>query len=634
MEYDIQILHSYLRMSTPEQRLGRSERRQVDKMCEWTLERGAAFDDTYQDFGVSAFYGSHRRHGALGRFLDAVRTGQLSPKGRALGIESFDRLTREHSWDADTLLHEIIDSGITVVIESLGFLILTRERMLREPHLQHLLISEMTRARAESERKQEMSLDNRAAERREARMTKRPVTARCPPWLSLPRQEGTKAERVQQRANREWIVNCERKRVVILIFEMVAAGFSASDIANHLNATDVATFTGTPCWRRHQVQWILANEAVLGVYVPGHYVEDRNRRKGRRRVCDTEGVEGYYPAIISEDLWRRARRVVEGHSQSGRGRKGIALTNLVSGLGYCEVCGSKLHYGNGYLRCSLSIQRQACTNNIGFPYARLEALLMALGDLSGSVANLMPQTTQPNTAKQIVAELEAEIARKSEAMVQMVRDYASKAGAQAKAAMVVQDELNANIARLKQRLVEARDQLSRSGPDERKGFLARFKAARALLDSDNPQEQRDSRIRLSQEFHRLIEGIVLHPAKQRSPNRFVTVHLKPDADGLRCTYAFSPQTVVGIHGQLPDGRTALIGPSVLRQMPSIMRFSDDDDGLSKAELIARSVAGVLKVNITYDGSGNHQVIAAEQDPGPLAKFAASWGRIAWPGEQP
>jgi hypothetical protein len=43
------------------------------------------------------------------------------------------------------------------------------------------------------------------------------------------------------------------------------------------------------------------------------------------------------------------------------------------------------------------------------------------------------------------------------------------------------------------------------------------------------KEQRDSRIRLSQEFHRLIAGIVLHPAKQRSAGRYVTVHLKADA---------------------------------------------------------------------------------------------------------
>jgi DNA invertase Pin-like site-specific DNA recombinase len=610
-EPDIHILHSYLRFSTPEQALGHSERRQVDRLREWTLARGAVFDDSYRDPGVSGFHGGHRRHGGLGRFLEAVRTGRLDPKGRALGIESFDRLTREYAWDADTLLHEILDSGITVVVVSLGFLVLWRERMLREPSLQHLLIAEMTRSRLESGRKQEMSLDNRAAERREARTMKRPATARCPPWLSLPRQEGTKAQRVYQRAVREWTVIADRARIVVLIFEMAASGFSASDIANHLNANHIATFTGKALWRRHQVQWILANKAVIGVYEPGHYVEDPDRPRGRRRVKDTDGaIEAYYPAIVTEDLWRRARRVVEGHSISGRGRKGTTLTNLVSGLGVCQLCGSKLHYANGYLRCSLSLER-GCTNNIGFPYWRLEPFLMALDDLSESVANLFPQAPQTDTAKEIVAELEAEIARKNEAMVQMVRSFAGKTGAQAEAAMTVMDELNADIARLKQRLAEARDQLSRNGPDERTGFLARFRAAKGLLCSDDPQELHDSRIRLSQEFHRLIECIILHPAKQRSADRYVTVHLKPDADGIRTSYALSPQTLVGIHQGLPDSRTVFIGPSLLHQIPSNIRVPKDADDLSKAGLVRQSLVSRPSFEIRHDGLGNYQSVTAE-----------------------
>src|SRR5438477_564224 len=317
----IKILHSYLRMSTLEQQLGLSEARQVNRMREWTLTIPAVFDESYKDIGLSGFTGSHRSHGALGRFLDAVKSGDLPLKGRALGIESFDRLTREHSWDADTLINE-------------------------------------------------------------------------------------------------------RKKVVVLIFKMAADGFSATEIANHLNATSTRTFTGTPEWRRNQVQWILANKAVLGVYVPGHYVEDKTRKRGRRRVKGTDGeIEGYYPRIISEDLWKRARKVIDAHQQSGRGRKGAALTNLVSGLVYCKTCGAKAHYANGYLRCSMSLQR-ACENTTGFPYAALEANLMKLGDFAEFVTDLFEQKPRPNTTRELVANLEAEIARKNAALDQMVRDYA------------------------------------------------------------------------------------------------------------------------------------------------------------------------------------------------------------------
>src|SRR5438552_10730691 len=77
----IKILHSYLRMSTLEQQLGLSEARQVNRMREWTLTIPAVFDESYKDIGLSGFTGSHRSHGALGRFLDAVKSGDLPPQG-------------------------------------------------------------------------------------------------------------------------------------------------------------------------------------------------------------------------------------------------------------------------------------------------------------------------------------------------------------------------------------------------------------------------------------------------------------------------------------------------------------------------------------------------------------------------
>jgi hypothetical protein len=275
--------------------------------------------------------------------------------------------------------------------------------------------------------------------------------------------------------------------------------------------------------------------------------------------------------------------VVDGHYHAGRGRKGREVTNFVSGLGYCQMCGSKLHYGNGYLRCSLSIQRGACKNNIGFAYTRLESMLLSLGDLMEAVVNLLPRNRRANTREEIAANLEAEIARKREALVQMVRDYVGKIGMQAEAAMTVQDELNSEIAILTTRLADAREQITVAPYAEKKNFLTRFWAARDLLDSENDRERHDARIRLREELRRIIQGIILHPGKQRDPNRFVTVHLKPDVDGNRITYTFSPETLVGIHAALPDGRTALVGPSVLAQIaagnPKItIRIADDGPG--------------------------------------------------------
>ena len=56
--------------------------------------------------------------------------------------------------------------------------------------LDNLRAAGLMHSRAEAERKQGMSLDNRSAERHDARIMKRPVTSRCPPWSRSPGPAG------------------------------------------------------------------------------------------------------------------------------------------------------------------------------------------------------------------------------------------------------------------------------------------------------------------------------------------------------------------------------------------------------------------------------------------------------------
>jgi DNA invertase Pin-like site-specific DNA recombinase len=85
--------HSYLRYSTPEQALGDSERRQIEKAQEWAVANAYDYDDTYRDPATSAFRSKNRAVGMLGQFFDDVRSGRI-PKGDLLLTESFDRLSR------------------------------------------------------------------------------------------------------------------------------------------------------------------------------------------------------------------------------------------------------------------------------------------------------------------------------------------------------------------------------------------------------------------------------------------------------------------------------------------------------------------------------------------------------------
>jgi len=553
-------LRSYLRYSTKPQALGQTERRQVEKMRQWAIDHEYDFDDSYRDPATSGFRGVHRRTGALGRFLGDVRTGQI-PATDLLGIESFDRLTREHSFDAYDLFHEVINSGVTVIVQSLGFMRFNREIMLTEPHLQHLVIAEMNRSHAESERKQEVSLDNRAAERREARLAKIPVTARCPPWLQLPRiVDGTKRERVEQRARRKWIRLHDKEATVVLIFTLAADGYSAARIANYLNDEGIVTLTGTPRWSRGQVQHILNNKSVIGVYQPCRYIEDPKGYKGRRRVADGEGeVDDYYPRIITDYLWQRARDGISGRAvPSSRGRKGTTVTNLLSGLGVCglDECGSSVHYINTsrrygdhpYLRCSRSLQHGACTNNGGFPYLALEPLLFRIYDFNRAFAELVPVTSDTTDIE--LAEKTALLDRKRKARAALEIDIdAFDAGEQRER---MRDRLNVHAREIKQ-LEQERGELERqtriAQHTSDKDFAARFAQAKELIASTDPEERYVARTKVAQSFRQIIERVTLHP------NKVLVIRIKRGPRGGNQTeYVLSPKGIEELRVVVPDGQ--------------------------------------------------------------------------------
>ena len=107
--------YSYLRFSTPEQALGDSERRQVEKAEAWAAAKCIPLDKSYADRGKSGFKGTNRKRGALGRFLKQIKAGNI-PHGSYLLVEDLDRLSREHPLDSLVLFKEIISAGITIVV--------------------------------------------------------------------------------------------------------------------------------------------------------------------------------------------------------------------------------------------------------------------------------------------------------------------------------------------------------------------------------------------------------------------------------------------------------------------------------------------------------------------------------------
>ena len=107
---------SYLRMSTDLQLKGDSRRRQLALSRAYAESNGLdlAKDAELEDIGISAFKGANVSEGALGRFLEAVKSGAVPP-GSYLLVESLDRLSRQQVSTALSLFLRIIEADIVLV---------------------------------------------------------------------------------------------------------------------------------------------------------------------------------------------------------------------------------------------------------------------------------------------------------------------------------------------------------------------------------------------------------------------------------------------------------------------------------------------------------------------------------------
>jgi DNA invertase Pin-like site-specific DNA recombinase len=328
---------SYLRMSTAAQLAGDSLRRQTQAVREYAEMNGLDLqeDDQLRDIGISAFKGANVGVGALGDFLTAVRAGRV-PAGSVLLCEDLDRLSRQVIMKSIGLLIELLTSGVNIVTLSNGR---TYTATSSAGDLINT-IANMERAHDESRMKQVRSLAVWKKKRDEAHL--RPLTALSPKWLRM--NGDKKFEVVEERAN-----------VVRRIFEESASGLGIFSIAERLNREGIKPFGGTRGpgrgWHCSYVSKLLSNRAVLGEMQPYECVD----RSHRRPVG--EPTKGYYPRIVPDELFFRARAGLDQRRGRG-GRRGTNFANIFAGgilrCLYCKfgmVRENKGRRGGASFRC-------------------------------------------------------------------------------------------------------------------------------------------------------------------------------------------------------------------------------------------------------------------------------------------
>lgn len=372
------LVYSYVRMSSVTQIKGDSARRQIEQARAYAEQRGFVLAPPLQDLGVSAFKGRNRQKGALGLFLNALKAGEIRPG--ILVIEAIDRLSREPPMEILMLLKEILGTGTSIHLLSLGQT-LSAQSLTESMWLLPTIASMAQLAHTESRQKSERISAAYVTRRKQAREGEVLKGNYHPSWLSRHYLDDDKVEHR---------VIPEVADAVNRIFELAATGLGAHTIAKTLNQAGIAPPPASYSvhrdeskrrWYQAYVGRLTLDRRVLGEYQP-------MRKVGDRSVPEGAPIPGHYPAIITRELWDRVQAAK--HPWAGRrtGVRNMKLANLFTdGLAVCGHCGGRMlvrgDYRKGapperlYLRCAGQQQGGVCDHRKTPRYERFEARVLA-----------------------------------------------------------------------------------------------------------------------------------------------------------------------------------------------------------------------------------------------------------------
>ncbi len=419
----------YSRLSTVEQRKGHGLERQQKGVTEYCNRHGITLQDvSFNDLGVSGFHGANADRGELAEFIDAVKLGVID-KGSVLIMEDLDRLTRMDPMKARRLLEDILLMDIDVVTlkDQQRY---SKERLVKEPYLIFMIIAMTIRSNDESKVK---SLRVRAAwgkKKIDARTTGKIVTKRIPTWLKVSED---RFEVIEDKAS-----------AVLKVFELAAHGHGQHSIAKMLNQEQVPTLKTGEMWGKGVVTKLLNSDSVRGTYVPHDVVTNENGKKTRLPL---EPIEGYYPRIVSEELWQATRT----HKAKGGGS--VVLRNVLSGVGVCGRCGGTMvrigkNQRDVYLVCSKARVGAGC---------RYEAV--RYGDVELAVRRLNPMVDMDLTDDDALTSRRASIVTEIDAL----RDHIGE-GLKSRGGREALAELDADLVRMEQELDAIDDEIEANAP--------------------------------------------------------------------------------------------------------------------------------------------------------------------------
>jgi hypothetical protein len=520
------LFWGYTRFSTPPQAWGDSDRRQDTEAREQAGKLGLRYVDTYRDLGISAYHSRNRTNGALGRFLDDLRSPPSGDDnwpmpGDILWFENFDRMSRAKPQSSFKLFMEIVESGVILMVRDQKF---TYDILDQDDWRWQQVLSELTRAHKESKWKSERLLSTYKANRERARKKQRAMVGnRCPAWLRPIMDPAPGQWPLYEFRPPDQPTQPSRKDQYRQAWEMVDRGVGSPTIADFFNMTGVPVLAhrvhGKPTqgWTAQLVRQLLRNPAAMGVYRQKKLVDEGRRRKA---IDDCEDAEDYYPALVDRVLFDRVDAALKSRAgKAGKGPQGETYPNLFKGLLVCGsdhdhnfTIGYRSKEGLRYLRCDQS-RHKNCPNTTSFQYERFERLVLGLTDngMQEIFANLVPKPESDPRHRRL-GELDATIVSREEqvsaAWTRWMAPDAAVSPTMRDRAEKQLEKMDAEIARYREEASTLRQELRVLAAHDDAGFRDRVRQAREQLATASGEELKAIRMRLAQEIRRRIERIV------------------------------------------------------------------------------------------------------------------------------
>lgn len=139
--------------------------------------------------------------------------------------------------------------------------------------------------------------------------------------------------------DRTYVINENEAKIVKMVFEMYADGYSFNNIIDELNSKGYKTKAGRE-FGKNSINNILKNEKYRGVYIFNRTISKIGGKRNNLKSKSSDKIiriEGGMPRIISDELWNRIRVKMDKNKQA-RAANSAKETYLLSGLIFCGKC--------------------------------------------------------------------------------------------------------------------------------------------------------------------------------------------------------------------------------------------------------------------------------------------------------